>query len=256
MTHHHFNEEWIAMTTASSPHTSSVARPRSILILGLIALILFAAQITALRNSSYSSIQAIDNWWRSVVGQHPGSFESNPVVLFFQFMGQTLVSTVLSSLILLVFLVLRRWWTALYSFIVLTFSGTVMNLALKILIQRERPVEDAVQNLSGPLFGESGTDSFPSGHTSITAALFVIVLVATYGRSRMIGGIISGFLVFAMALERTMANAHWLSDTMGGLLGICAVGFLLWWLMEPKIAPERTKSIRKKTSSDTLTPTH
>lgn len=51
----------------------------------------------------------------------------------------------------------------------------------------------------------------------------------------------AGVLVACMVLERTMVNAHWLSDTVGGILGVGAVGLLLWWWMEPRPAVERKR---------------
>lgn len=161
--------------------STRVQRPRTLLVVGLLALVLFAVLTASIASGHDAGIQGIDDWWRRLVGQHPGSITSNPVVLAFQTLGRTRVSIVVSVLIPLMLVLLRRRWTALYALVLFAFAGGVMNFALKLIVARPRQVAEPALGLAGPLFGEQGADSFPSGHTSLMVAILLTVMVATRG---------------------------------------------------------------------------
>lgn len=222
-------------------HSVRPVRPRVLLVLGLVALVLFIALAGVIASGHDAAVQGIDDWWRRLVGQQPGRITSNPVVLVLQAMGKRTGSFVVPAVVLVVLAALRRRWAALYALILFAFCGGVMNLGMKLLVQRPRPVAEPTSGLAGPLFGEHGFTSFPSGHASLAVAILLVVLVATRGRARVVGACLAGALVVGMVLERTMVNAHWLSDTCGSILGVGAVGLLLWWWMEPRLAAERDR---------------
>jgi membrane-associated phospholipid phosphatase len=73
----------------------------------------------------------------------------------------------------------------------------------------------------------AGIGSFPSGHTA-----FAAVLAATFGMLFHRAWVwIAGFAwVVAMALSRTVIDAHWLTDTVAGAVCGAALAVLVWSL--------------------------
>ena len=69
--------------------------------------------------------------------------------------------------------------------------------------------------------------SFPSGHTTITAAW--AALWAGIARPKWNAPIIMAFIVLFVALSRVYLNMHWLHDVIaGGLLGVFSAYIGLW----------------------------
>ncbi|MGO7983606.1 phosphatase PAP2 family protein, partial [Rhizobium johnstonii] len=102
----------------------------------------------------------------------------------------------------------------------------------KNLVHRPRPAADIENGLFGPLFSVDH-GSFPSGH-SITVG-FVIVGVAaliTPG-NRLIWWCIAPLLAVGIVWQRTLINAHWLSDTLFGVIAGAAGTLIVWWAFWP-----------------------
>ena len=69
--------------------------------------------------------------------------------------------------------------------------------------------------------------SFPSGHTTITAAW--VALWASIANSKWNVPILMSLVVLFVALSRVYLNMHWLHDVLaGGLLGIFSAYIGLW----------------------------
>jgi len=115
----------------------------------------------------------------------------------------------------LVFVLLKRYWAALYLALAMAVSAGVVQL-LKGLYDRPRPEDILVVTDAG---------SFPSGHTANAATLAVVVGVLFWRTWVWAAGAI---YVVAMALSRTYLGAHWFSDTIGGLLLGAAVALIVW----------------------------
>ena len=49
----------------------------------------------------------------------------------------------------------------------------------------------------------------------------------------MIWTVLSALLALGMIWQRTLINAHWLSDSIVGILAGLGVGFILWWAFWP-----------------------
>jgi undecaprenyl-diphosphatase len=84
---------------------------------------------------------------------------------------------------------------------------------IKELVDRARPTLNPIANTLGP--------SFPSGHSSWSAALFAATaLLATRARSRRARALIIGACTGAaagIAATRILLGVHWLSDVIAGL---------------------------------------
>lgn len=132
-----------------------------------------------------------------------------------------------------VLLLWRRNQYKLVAFLVLTtIGGGLVDSAVKILVNRPRPLVDHPIHTA---FGKS----FPSGHAMSSlvcfGALLVIFLPALRTRrSRHVAVATTALLVLAIGLSRLMLGVHFVSDVIGGyvlgaawLLGAVAI-FEVW----------------------------
>jgi membrane-associated phospholipid phosphatase len=96
--------------------------------------------------------------------------------------------------------------------ILIGFGGAAaLNTMLKFLLTRPRPA------LFPPLVAESGF-SFPSGHVTVSVAVFGYLAVLLW-RGRHFGwAILSGALIPIVAISRIYLGVHYPSDTLGSLI--------------------------------------
>jgi undecaprenyl-diphosphatase len=109
------------------------------------------------------------------------------------------------------FLALRRRWWHLAAFALALVLSEVLIGTLKGIYDRARP--------PGSLVVTSGT-SFSSGHSvaaTVTVVAAVIALVPP-GRARVAWGAAAAVFSVLMALSRAYLGAHWLSDSLAGVL--------------------------------------
>ncbi len=89
------------------------------------------------------------------------------------------------------------------------------------------------------------TGSFPSGHVAnaavIAVALGVIVPVAWVW-------VLGALYTALMALSRTYLGAHWLSDTVGGVLVGAGVALMVWALFAEPLERERLEWIARRSA--------
>lgn len=122
------------------------------------------------------------------------------------------------TLITALFTLKEAGWRYLGTFITAVWGTALATTLIKELIARERPLERLV---------EISSHSFPSWHSSTSAALAVVLwawLSPKYGRRAMLI-----FLwPFAIGLSRILLNAHWTSDVLAGWgLGLAVSGMVL-----------------------------
>ena len=99
--------------------------------------------------------------------------------------------------------------------VVATAAAGLSEVALKAAIGRNRPT-------TAVLSGESG-QGFPSGHVCgltalVVAAAVVVALAHPQVRERVAAVLIGALLIVVMAWSRVVVGAHYLTDTVGGLL--------------------------------------
>lgn len=128
----------------------------------------------------------------------------------------------------------RRSWQRLLTWTLVMGGGILLNLALKALFQRPRPV------FEHPFVALSDY-SFPSGHTMgatlfyATLALFVILHVKSW-RLRFLAPLLATFLILLVAMTRVYLGAHYLSDVLaamaagGAWLAVCATAVETIWV--------------------------
>lgn len=114
-------------------------------------------------------------------------------------------------------------WPAAFFLVASAASALVVQL-LKAGFDRARPAEILVTADPG---------SFPSGHTANAATIAVVLGVLFLRGPVWLAGALYTLL---MAFSRTYLGAHWLSDTLGGLLVGAGIAVLTWALFLPKLA--------------------
>jgi undecaprenyl-diphosphatase len=108
-------------------------------------------------------------------------------------------------------LIYRRRWAALTAWVATWVLVEGFTTIAKTMYDRPRP--------PAPLVATSGS-SFPSGHASATAATAVslVIVLLKPGRRRLRWELAAVGVSLLMGCSRVFLNAHWFSDTVGGIL--------------------------------------
>ncbi|GBE00124.1 inner membrane protein YghB [bacterium BMS3Abin07] len=141
------------------------------------------------------------------------------------------------SLVIIAFLLFKRRFDYLVTYISSIIGGSLLVYVLKIAIQRPRPI-------SGTSLISAWGWSFPSGHAMMSVIFYGMI---TYfisrdirsWRLRILLAIIAGFVVFLIGFSRIYLQVHYLSDVLAGYTG----GF--FWL---SICITGLEAYRKKVS--------
>lgn len=177
-----------------------------------------------------SGLLVITSWSFLLIASHqtPGSFMNNLDLYLFHWMqalrtppGDRLMlfitglgnSWVLYSFTLFscLWLLWKRCWRATFHWAVTVVSVGLLTWAVKLFTMVERP-----PMLSREVLGYS----FPSGHASLSVAVFgflaVIFARELRGNWRWVPYSMAMFLVTAIGFSRLYLGAHWFSDVIGG----------------------------------------
>lgn len=137
---------------------------------------------------------------------------------------------VLPVAIVVVLLVVRRRWAALY-FAVASIASAGLVQLLKNVFARPRPEDILVVADIG---------SFPSGHVANAATMAVVLGFILQRTWVWIAGAAYAIL---MMVSRTYLGAHWVSDTIGGLVLGAGVAVVVWAPLAHRLYLERHKPI-------------
>ena len=102
----------------------------------------------------------------------------------------------------------------------------VVNVAAKNLFRRTRPYE-AIEGLTR-IIAEQSDFSFPSGHTSASFAVAVVLLLRA-PKKISIPAIVLAMLI---SLSRLYVGVHYPTDVLGGALTGTVCAFLAVWLVD------------------------
>lgn len=170
----------------------------------------------------------LDAVWMEKVIEHRGPHWDVPAHLMDRVGGALGVGGMIIALGSALLLARRRW-AALFTVGAAALNVVVVQL-LKNLFARARP-EDILVMVD---FG-----SFPSGHVANAATVATIfVLVFGLRRERWWLWILGAAWIVAMALSRTYLGAHWVTDTLGGVLVGAAVAVIVWGPFAERIEAE------------------
>lgn len=215
---------------------TGIRRPIALLwwALGLLAAFILMGIAVALYPDAPFT-QAIDDAWRAAVGVGSDSLAYTWFgPMFFQFLGEA-PGAIAMLLIPIALAVVGRWRSGLFFLSAALLSMGLYSQGMKNLVHRPRPAADAALGLYGPLF-QVDHGSFPSGH-AVSAAVLVFgvaaLIPATRRTARRVWWIVGAALMLGMMWQRTLVNAHWLSDTVFGLIAGVAGVLLMWWAFWP-----------------------
>jgi undecaprenyl-diphosphatase len=136
--------------------------------------------------------------------------------LALDWVGSGVVSGIVVPVLVVVALLLwRRPWAAGFFLVAVLASGAVTQV-VKVLVGRVRPEDILVH----PDFG-----SFPSGHSS-NAAVIATALGLIFMRTWV--WVVGAVYTVLMLLSRMYLGAHWVSDTVAGMLIGAGVALIVW----------------------------
>lgn len=171
---------------------------------------------------------AVDLRWMAEVVEHRSPVWTVPA-LFFNYVGGGLLgSVVIPVVIFALLLAFHRPWGAAF-FGIASVLSVICVQVLKHTVGRARPSDILVT---------SDTGSFPSGHTANAATMAVVFAILFPRVWVWCAGAAWSLL---MAVSRTYLGAHWLSDTIGGLLLGAGVAVIVWAPLAYRLAEESTK---------------
>src|SRR5699024_4269811 len=135
--------------------------------------------------------------------------------------GSSEVILLITALIAGIYL-LRRDWIMMIFFLVLSVGGVILNLGLKLAIQKERPDGDISYIEVFNYVLEIPSYSFPSGHTmrSTILLLFLMYLILRFIKNflfKTASVMICIVLMMSVALSRLFLEAHFLSYTIASM---------------------------------------
>lgn len=188
-----------------------------------VALVLTLGAIIAFRPSEPF---ALDLEWMAEIVEHRSPLWTAPALVFNYVGGGVVGSIIIPVVVFALLLVARKPWGATFFAVASLLSvGTVQ--LLKHTVGRARPTEILVTSDLG---------SFPSGHTA-NAATMAVVLGILFPRIWV--WVLGTVWTLGMAVSRTYLGAHWLSDTVGGMLLGAGIAVIVWAPLAHRIARER-----------------
>lgn len=160
-------------------------------------------------------------------GNRHGTGFSTDALETITFIGAPASAAVLATVLAVVeALRTRDRWIVPFVLVAVGGTGLITRL-VKEAIDRARPVLNPVAETLGP--------SFPSGHSSWSAAFFAVAaLLLSRGRPVRVRAVLAGVgaaLPVAIAGTRVLLDVHWLSDVLAGLalgwawVALCAIAF-------------------------------
>jgi membrane-associated phospholipid phosphatase len=205
-----------------TPVVSTISR-RWPLVSALVAVVLVAAIAVLLTVRGNVPFEADAEWMEEILEHRNPAWEVPSLLM--DFLGGGWFAFVLPGIVVILLCVRRRYWSALFLGLASIASALLVQV-LKGAIGRPRPEEMLVTADFG---------SFPSGHSANAATLVVCLGIILW---RWWFWAIGTVYVALMMLSRTYLGAHWISDTVGGLLVGAAVALIIWAPLARKVRAE------------------
>jgi membrane-associated phospholipid phosphatase len=211
--------------------------PTALLVTGLLGLVIVVAYgIHVAVDPADPLTQGPDDAWRAHNGAR--TLVMSPLVMLFQQLGRWPGVGLIAVVIPAVLTVRGRWRSGLFLILGYGIVPYAVCFVLKNLVDRPRPAPDAALGLPGPLVSVDH-GSYPSGHSIVVGSMIVaITVLIPWGRrtipwARVTWWALGVLLAVGMIWQRTLVNAHFLSDTVAGLLLGASCAAIVWWVMKP-----------------------
>ena len=169
-----------------------------------------------------------DSRWMEEVIEHRSPVWDIPAYVMNWVGGGIFAIAILPVLTIIALCLLKRFWGALY-FAIATFVSVLVVQLLKGAFRRPRPEDILVMADIG---------SFPSGHVANAATMAVVVGFLLQRTWVWAAGVVYTVL---MMVSRTYLGAHWISDTVGGLVVGSAIAVIVWAPLAHKLHVERRR---------------
>ena len=212
-----------ARTAERNAHVVSARWP---LISGAVAVLLVAGIGALIAYRQGNLPFEFDTEWMEEVIEHRNPAWEVPALLMDTIGGGAFGIFVVPIVIIVLLCIVRRFWSAVY-FTAATVVSAGLVQVLKNIYDRPRPEEILVTADIG---------SFPSGHTANAATMAVVLGFILQRVWVWVAGVAYTIL---MLLSRTYLGAHWVSDTVGGLVLGAGVAVILWAPFARKLHEER-----------------
>ena len=212
---------------ASEAGTAVEVQRRWPLISGCVGLaaVLIGGVMIAIRAYDVVPYSIDDGWMKYLVSRRTPALEQ--VAEVFDFIGGGVFATFVVPIVGAALVWWRRGrWTAAYFLIAVAVSAGLVQL-IKNIVDRPRPEAMLVTSDFG---------SFPSGHSANAATLATALALISWRTWVWIAG---GLYVLLMMLSRNYLGAHWLTDTVGGLVLGAAIAVICWTPFAYRIFHER-----------------
>lgn len=135
----------------------------------------------------------------------------NEIMIFITNIASPLNLFIFSLVVFVVFIIKKKWYHLVLLVTGMT-GGLLLELLVKFLMQRERPVNSLI-DVSGY--------SFPSGHATMAIIFFALIIYAfkddisnKITRILFVSGMTLTFIL--VGLSRVYLNVHWFSDVVAG----------------------------------------
>ena len=210
------------MTDDQTPAVTTISR-RWPLVSGAVAVVLAGGLAVLLAIRGNVPFEADAEWMEEILEHRNPAWEV-PALLM-NFLGGGWFAFALPAAVIVVLCLRKRYWSGLFLGIASVASALLVQL-LKGVVGRPRPEEMLVTADFG---------SFPSGHSANAATLAVCLGIILWRAWVWAAG---AAYVVLMMLSRTYLGAHWISDTVGGLLVGAAVALIVWAPLARKVRGE------------------
>jgi undecaprenyl-diphosphatase len=137
------------------------------------------------------------------------------IMKFFTFIGSGVVIAVIVVLMMILFYTVLNHRTELVLFMGVLVGSALLNVLLKTIFHRARPIINRIIDVNGY--------SFPSGHAMAAFTLYGILTFLLWkhtpthwGRSLLI--LCSAFMIIMIGVSRIYLGVHYPSDVLGGYL--------------------------------------
>lgn len=221
--------------TPTGPAAAWSIRRRWMLIGGSLALVLAVALGAWVIVGAGGKPLSIDSQWMNQMLAIRSPVLDVPALALNYLGGGIMGIFIVPIAIIAVLLLFRRPWAAGY-FLTATLLGAGLVQLLKHLLGRARP-EDILVHAD---FG-----SYPSGHVT-NAAIMATTLAIIFPRLWVV--LVGAAYTALMMLSRTYLGAHWLSDTIGGLLAGVGLAVLLGAFVVGELERENARSAERRQS--------
>ncbi|MDJ0350087.1 phosphatase PAP2 family protein [Cryobacterium sp. PH29-G1] len=175
----------------------------------------------------------LDTEWMDEIIEHRSPVWEIPSLFMNSLGGGVFGVIVVPLVIVLVILLSKRPWAAGYYLAATALSAGGVQV-LKQVFGRARPEDMLVTSDYG---------SFPSGHVANAATMAVCLAIIV---PRLWVALAGAAYTIVMLLSRTYLGAHWLTDTIGGVLLGAGVAIVLWAPLAAKLDGERELAARRR----------